>query len=42
VSYGAETIFSIFWNGQMHVYFELARPDFGDYIIIIIIIISMQ
>ena len=22
--------FPIFWNGQMHVHFELARLDFGD------------
>ena len=24
--------FAIFLNGQIHVHFELARPDFGDYI----------
>ena len=24
-------IFPIFWNGQIHVHFELARCDFGDY-----------
>ena len=36
-------IFPIFWNGQMHVHFELARLDFGDYIIITDIMkISMQ
>ena len=28
--------FPIFWNGQMHVHFELARCDFGDYLLIII------
>ena len=22
---------AIFWNGQIHVHFELARCDFGDY-----------
>ncbi len=26
--------FPIFWNGQIHVHFELARCEFGDYIII--------